>query len=193
MQVVLLLGAKTPSFAEGGLCYHKAMEVFGDAVKADEYGVAHPGETDVEGVVVLGYDPVIDRWLALQWDVGKAIWLVGGGREGDELFEQSAIRELREETGYVTFAKQVQLGGPVISHYYNEKKALHRRSYSYAFLFILDSSAVGSQALEAHEQFTVKWMDYDRLVTAITETGGGVEHWLAVLERAHQYVLQYQA
>ncbi len=164
------------------------MKVFGEAEKTEEYGTAHPNATDVEGVVVVGYDPATDTWLALEWREKKTIWLVGGGREDGETFEQSAIRELKEETGYADFREQVQLGGLIRSHYYNEKKRLHRRSNSLAFLFVLDSNTRGEQELEEHEKFDVVWLGYDELRESLEHTGGGVEHWLAVLARAHEYV-----
>lgn len=164
------------------------MKTFGDPTKTEEYGSAHPKATPVEGVVVLGYDPAINKWLALEWSQTKTMWLAGGGKEKDESYEQAAIRELREETGYTAFTKQIQLGGPIVSHYYNDKKAVHRRSYAFAFLFMLDSTNVGEQALESHEAFTVTWLNYESLRAALQQTGGGVEHWLAVLARAHSYV-----
>jgi ADP-ribose pyrophosphatase YjhB (NUDIX family) len=164
------------------------MKVFGDAETIEEYGTAHPEATDVEGVVVVGYDPAIDKWLALEWTGKGTIWLVGGGRERGESFEHAAIRELKEETGYAYFRQQVQLGGFIRSHYYNEKKGLHRRSNSLAMLFLLDSKDRGEQELESHEKFDVVWLGYDELREALKHTGGGVEHWLAVLERAHDYI-----
>lgn len=166
------------------------MKIFGDPKKVEEYGAAHSSATDVEGAVVVGYDPRLDQWLALKWNENDMIWLAGGGREKDESFAQTAVRELLEETGYSKFDEQVQLGGPIISYYFNDKKAVHRRSYSFAFLFLLDSSGAGAQQLEGHEDFSATWLDYDSLRQALEKTGGGVEHWLAVLARAHDYVVK---
>ncbi len=164
------------------------MKVFGDTKNTREYGTAHPNATPVEGVVIVGYDPAINKWLALEWHQSKTIWLAGGGKEGAESYEQAAIRELREETGFTSFTEQIQLGGPIVSHYYNDKKAVFRRSYSFAYLFLLDSTAIGKQALEVHERFTVVWLDYEALYEAIKQTGGGVDHWLAVLSNANDYI-----
>ncbi|HSX30468.1 MAG TPA: NUDIX domain-containing protein [Candidatus Saccharimonadales bacterium] len=166
------------------------MKVSGDMDKIEEYGTPNAEATDVEGVVIIGYDPAIDKWLALEWEQHGMIWLVGGGKEAAESYEEAALRELREETGYTAFEDQIQLGGPIISHYYNDKKAVYRRSYSFAFLFLLDSATQGKQQLEAHEQFKVKWLGYEPLRSALEQTGGGVEHWLAVLARAHDYLEQ---
>jgi len=166
------------------------MKVSGKPDEIEEYGVAHPDATDVEGVIVVGYDPAINKWLALQWNQQHTIWLVGGGKENNESYADTAIRELKEETGYSTFDEQIQLGGPIVSRYYNDKKALHRRSYAFAFLFLLDSTAMGAQALEEHENFIVTWLDYRPLRKAIEQTGGGIGHWLAVLSRAHDYLIK---
>lgn len=165
------------------------MKVFGLVEKVEEYGVVHTNATNVEGVVVIGYDQATDKWLALEWSQGKTIWLAGGGKENTESYEQAAIRELKEETGYTEFKEQIQLGGPIISHYYNDKKAVFRRSYSFAYLFLLDSAASGQQELEEHEQFEVTWLEYEVLLKALEQTAGGVEHWLAVLARAHDYLM----
>lgn len=166
------------------------MKVFGSIEKTEEYGVANPKETEVEGVVVVGYDPTINKWLALEWSQQKTIWLVGGGKEGNESYQQTAIREMKEETGYATFKSQIQLGGPIISHYYNVNKAVFRRSYSFAYLFLLDSTATGRQELEEHEQFVVVWLNYEELRKALKQAGVYVEHWLAILSRARAYLVE---
>ena len=165
----------------------KSMKVAGPTDIIEEYGTPHPDATNVEGVVIVGYDPAINKWLALEWHQHQTIWLAGGGKEAGETYAQAAVRELKEETGYVHCREQIQLGGPIVS-YYNEKKAVHRRSYSLAFLFVLDSMVVGRPEREEHETFRVVWLDYQALRQALEQTGGGVEHWLAVLARAHDYV-----
>jgi 8-oxo-dGTP pyrophosphatase MutT (NUDIX family) len=166
---------------------------YGDTTITHEYGTPHADASDVRGVVVVGYNPAADKWMGLEWGKLGTMWLVGGGQEEGETFEQNAIRELSEETGYTKYTEIIQLGGPIISHYYNEKKDSYRRSYSHAFLFILDSTTVGEQHLESHEDFTVVWHDYHELVAEIYKTGGGVEHWLAVLDTAQKYISEQTA
>ena len=128
--------------------------------------------------------------MALEWNQKKTIWLVGGGKEESESYEHAAIRELKEETGYSNFKEQIQLGGLIISHYYNDKKAVYRRSNSFAFLFLLDSGDVGQQELEEHEEFVVVWLGYESLRETLRQTGGGIEHWLAVLSKALDYLVE---
>lgn len=164
------------------------MKIFGNVAQTQEYGSPHPDATDVWGVVVTGYDPAINKWLALEWNESKKVWLAGGGKEGLESYAHAAVRELREETGFTDFKEQIQLGGPIISHYFNDKKGVFRRSYSFAYLFLLDSRTAGATALEEHEDFTVIWLKYAVLRKAIEQTGGGINHWLAVLSRAHDYI-----
>jgi len=166
------------------------MKVYGDNAVVEEYGKPHPNATDIEGVVIIGYDPATNKWLALKWTLKNTIWLAGGGKENQETYEQTAIRELKEETGYSKFSEIIQLGSPIISHYYNEKKSTYRHSNSMAFLFLLDSKDRGDQKLEEHEKFDITWLEYNVLRNEITKTGGGVDHWLAVLSRAQNYVTE---
>lgn len=81
-----------------------------------------------------------------------------------------------EETGYAA-EKLIQLGAPVYSHYYNEKKDSYRRSYAPHYLAIV-SGEPKETAREDHETFEIEWFDYDTLHSEIIKTGGGVEHWL---------------
>lgn len=164
--------------------------MFGTVKAIEEYGIPNPNASDVEGVVVIGYDPAIKKWLALEWSNKNTIWLAGGGKEKSETYEQTAIRELKEETGYSDFEEMIQLGGPIVSHYYNEKKDVFRRSYSFSYLFLLNSKDRGTQELEDHEKFEILWLEYEALCKALVKTGGGVEHWLAVLSRANDYIKQ---
>lgn len=152
-------------------------------VVALDFGEPHQNETYVEGSMVIGYDPRADTYLAIRWPDGR-VWLAGGGKEPGENFEQTARRELREETGYTQAEAMIPLGEPTFSHYFNEAKQLARRSYSQAFLFILDSAHAPEAATEAHETFMPEWFDYEALVVALRKTRGGVDHWLDALARA---------
>ncbi len=151
-----------------------------------DFGESHVSEDQVEGVVVIGYDTATKKFLGLRNASGSA-WLVGGGKNQDESFEECAVRELKEETGFVA-QKMISMGDPVYSHYYNEKKNSHRRSYAENFLAVIDSQATQDHGREAHEDFEPEWFDYDKLYADITKTGGGVEHWLYDLKVAKAIV-----
>ncbi len=150
-----------------------------------DFGDAHPGETRVEGVAVVGYDKATQKYLGLR-NANGTVWLVGGGKNADESYEQCAARELREETGYEA-VRMIRMDS-VYSHYYNEKKDSYRRSFAENFLAIIDSSQRQDHSREAHEDFEPEWFDFDTLRQEITRTGGGVEHWLHDLDAAKALV-----
>jgi len=160
------------------------------AVVAEDFGKPLSNEQYVEGVVVTGYDMATGKFLGLQWNDG-AVWLVGGGKEKGETFEQSAQRELSEETGYEV-QEMVPLGAPVYSHYYNDKKNINRRSFAMGYLAIIDTKKQKSARPEAHEKFTPEWYDLETLRTEIKKVGGGVEHWLEILDRAVQAIASHK-
>ncbi len=86
------------------------------------FGVPHPNEVEVKGVIVLGYDPESHQWLGLRWRDSGTMWLSGGGKETHEDYFAAAERELREETGFDTYLRAVQLGDRFQAHYFNERK-----------------------------------------------------------------------
>ena len=161
------------------------------AVVAPDFNRYLENTQDVEGSVVIGYDPRTDKYLTCLHD-GKAR-LVRGGRENDETFEQTAYRELAEEAGYDTVESMIQLGAPVYSYYYNPVKKVNRRSLGYNYLAILDSKKQSEQVLESHEtNFTTGWFDIDTLLTKIKGYEGGRDHWIEALHRAKQAAEAYR-
>lgn len=153
-------------------------------VIAQDFGEELPEPKEVEGVVVIGYDPRTKKFMGLK--NGNKGWLVGGGREENETFEQAAYRELREESGYVDVEAMIPLGTPVYSYYYNSIKDSNRRSLGYNFLAIVHSENRGPAAQEAHEDFEVYWDEFNSVRKKTAATGGGVGHWLEALDRARQ-------
>ncbi len=141
-----------------------------------DFGEKAENEDQIQGVVVLGYDRATGKHLGLRNSSGS-LWLVGGGINDGESYEDCARRELKEETGYEA-EQMISLGSPIYSHYYNEKKNSHRRSYAENFLAVIDSSRQQDHGREDHEDFVPEWFDFEDLYQGITETGGGVEHWL---------------
>ena len=161
-------------------------------VVAQDFGKELPDPKQVEGSVVIGYDPRTKKFMGLK--NGNREWLVGGGREEGETFEQTAYRELREEAGFVDVEAMIPLGAPVYSYYYNSIKDSNRRSLGYSFLAIIDATRQGQQTQEAHEDFTVFWGSVDSLKELTNKnTGGGVDHWLEALDRARGAAKAYDA
>ncbi|MFZ1812624.1 MAG: class I tRNA ligase family protein [Candidatus Saccharimonadales bacterium] len=136
---------------------------------------------------MLGYDKSTKKFLGLRSTMpDHHAWLAGGGINEGETFDECAKRELREETGYDA-EELIQLGQPVFSHYFNEKKNSYRRSFAPHYLAYV-SGEPNTAAREDHETFDIEWFTYDELYRDIEKTGGGVEHWLEVLERARKVI-----
>ncbi|HEY5695805.1 MAG TPA: class I tRNA ligase family protein [Candidatus Saccharimonadales bacterium] len=152
-------------------------------VIAQDFGDELPDSQEVEGVVVIAYDPKTKKFMGLTNERNERGWLVSGGHKEDETFEQTAYRELREEAGFVDVEAMIPLGAPVYSYYYNSNKKSNRRSKGYNFLAIVDSTTQGEQALEAHENFVPYWATAEELL-ARTNPDGGVGHWREGIERA---------
>jgi leucyl-tRNA synthetase len=166
---------------------------FGIAIKdviAQDFGEELEEPKEVEGVVVIGYDPRTKQFMGLKNNRNDRGWLVSGGREEGETFEQAAYRELREEAGFVDVEAMIPLGAPVYSYYYNSNKKSNRRSKGYNFLAIVDSSAQGEQALEAHEDFSPYWATGDDL-KARTDPEGSAAHWIEGIARAIEAAKAY--
>lgn len=180
-----------PAHDERDYAFASAFKLPVKPVVAQDFGEQLEDEVNVEGVVVVGYDPATHKFLGLR-NASGSIWLCGGGRETSESFAETAQRELQEETGYAG-DQPLRLGVPIYSHYHNNKKKSNRRSFAEAYLYILDSAKVGQAAREAHEDFVPEWFDFDELYSQLEKTDGGVGHWLEVLRRAKAAADAYDA
>ena len=168
-------------------------EKFGLEIKsvvAQDFGERLEDAKEVEGVVVIGYDPRIDKYLSLDHK-GKTR-LVSGGRDGDESFEHTAYRELAEEAGYAAVEAMIPLGVPIYSYYTNPMKG-DRRSLGYNFLAIIDSTQLVDQHLERHEEFSPQWHDFDTLISQVKSYPGGCDHWIEGLLRARAAANAFKA
>jgi leucyl-tRNA synthetase len=159
------------------------------AVVAQDFGEKLPDPKEVTGPVVIGYDPKTKLFMTLL--NGKQRWLVGGGKEDGESYEQAAFRELHEEAGFVDVRAMLPLGTPTFSYYYNSIKDSNRRSLAYNFLAIIDASTQVDQAQEAHEDFTVTWTDLATPIVDLASEDSGAHHWIEALHRAGRAAAAY--
>jgi leucyl-tRNA synthetase len=159
-------------------------------VVAQDFGDKLPDSQEVEGVVVIGYDSQTKKFMGLANQRNERGWLVAGGREEGETFEQAAYRELREEAGFVDVEAMVPLGAPVYSYYYNSNKKSNRRSKGCNFLAVIHAENQGEQALEAHENFVPYWDTLENLRKR-TNPDGGAGHWKEAIDRAGQAAHAY--
>lgn len=159
-------------------------------VVSQDFGDELPDSKEVEGVVVVGYDPRTKQFMGLKNKRNDRGWLVAGGREDGETFERAAYRELREEAGFATAEAMIPLGAPVYSFYYNSNKQSNRRSKGYNFLAIIHAEDQGEQELELHENFEPYW-DTIENVKRLTNPEGSSAHWMEGLDRAAQAAKAY--
>ena len=153
-------------------------------VIAKEMGTVLEDAKQVEGSVVVVYDEKKDLFLKLINLTSDEAWLVGGGREEGESFEETAKRELSEESGFSSNKKMIELGSPVFSYYYNNLKNSNRKSLGYSFLAIVEEAEQKEFKHESHEKYSTEWVSFDNLYASIEKTEGGVDHWLEILRRA---------
>lgn len=157
-------------------------------VIAQDFGTVLSDTVDVTGAVVIVYDEQSKKFLGIKTGTNKGLWLSGGGTEANETFEETAIRELAEETGFKTYTSIHALGDPVYSYYFNDVKKVNKRSYGQGFLFVVDKDSQTEPARESHETFELGWYTYDELVAGVEKVQGGVEHWLEMLRRAKRVI-----
>ncbi|MDR2524063.1 MAG: class I tRNA ligase family protein, partial [Candidatus Nomurabacteria bacterium] len=157
-------------------------------VVARDFGEAHAGEVDVQGAVIVGYNPKTNKFLGMNSENGAlSVWLPGGGLEKGETFDECARRELLEETGYRP-ENIIQIGNIFYSHYYNSRKDSYRRSFAPHYLAIIDDKDAGDSAQEEHEKFSNVWLDFDTMRQEIAKYGSDTEHWIYILDIAKRYI-----
>lgn len=165
-------------------------------VIAPDFGRPLSDPVDVQGPVIVGYDPKTKQYMSLINNNNGLTWFAAGGLNEGETFEQAALRELAEEAGFHEVEKLIRLGGPTYSYYYNSNKKSNRRSFSYMFIAIIDATEKTVQAQESHEDYSVIWTDFDTLLKNLQreqDATGDVGHWIDGLTRAKDAVEAYES
>ncbi len=121
-------------------------------------GTPHENEFEKQSIVAVVYNPKTKKYLTLNWHDKGGRLFIGGTRKEKEDALSCALREIKEETGYVHLTLEAEL--PKINHHYyayNKDKYFHIESTG--FLFYLKDEIQDEKELEDDEEFTIEWVD----------------------------------
>ncbi len=142
-------------------------------------GEVKENEEKRRSIVALVRDPKNGKILSLNWGekFGGQLF-VGGGIEGGEDAESTAIREIKEETGY----SEIRLVGTsetIHHHYFAHSKGVARDIDAIGLYFELTGNKQESTAQDDSERgkFTVEWITEEEALKKVSDP-------------LHQYVFQ---
>ncbi len=136
-----------------------------------ETGVIQKDPELRKSIVAVLWNKKDDTFLSIDWgkEMGGNLF-VGGGLENDEDVVACATREIREETGYISFTHSKSTG--IINHnYFAHSKNVARRIQATGLLFELTGDEKVPQKLEENEKnkFTVTWLSRDQVKAQIQD------------------------
>jgi leucyl-tRNA synthetase len=113
-----------------------------------------------KSIVAIVENPKTGKILSINWGekMGGNLFIGGGADQGEGL-EQSARREIKEETGYKNL-KLISQSEKIHHHYVAHSKGVNRNIEAVGFYFHLIDEAQDETALEKDEKdkFTIDWL-----------------------------------
>ena len=133
-------------------------------------GTPHDNESKKNSIVAVVYDADEDKYLTINWgDKGGRNFIGGTIKEEDgETPIECAIREIKEETGYVD-VELIRESFVINHHYYAYNKDKYFHINATPFLFKLKSKKQVKVSREPDEIFNVEWVDRKTIEKEITE------------------------
>lgn len=124
---------------------------------------------DVEGVIALVKHWKDDTYIGLYWPEAQWGTLLTGGVDEGMTSEETVLKEIREETGYL-HAKIIREISPVHSKYYHVSKQQNRFGHTRAFYVELQDDAKEEVAKEELAKHELRWLTLGELRTFVTAT-----------------------
>ncbi len=123
-------------------------------------GEKHDNEKIKNSIVAVLYDEKTDKYLTINWKELGGRLFVGGTRKDNESPIDCAIREIKEETGYVNI-EYVHDIFPINHHYYayNKNQAFEIESIGLLFKLVDDKKESTNLDVDEENKFTVEWVD----------------------------------
>ena len=120
-------------------------------------GEPHDNESKKNSIVAIVYDEKNDKYLTINWgNLGGRLFIGGTIKEGETALD-CALREVKEETGYINVELMQEL--PKINHhYYAYNKDKYFNIECTGFLFKLINDEKIEQELDEDENFKVEWV-----------------------------------
>lgn len=137
-------------------------------VLEEETGTPHSDEIKKNSIVAIVYDEKNDKYLTLNWHDKGGRLFIGGSMEGDETALECAIREIKEETGYIDVSL-IEVLPKINHHYYAFNKNKYFNIESTGLLFKLNSNRRDEQSLEEEEVFDIEWVSSDVVMNEIED------------------------
>jgi len=148
------------------------------------FGERNEKAEPVDGVVVVVFDPKIQKYACLHWHNPERFTIVSGGRENGEAYEETAKRELLEEAGIKEVISWHQLGEKLFASYWNESKKKFKFATSMQYLAIVDSSKIVAYNREDHEKFDVEWKAAEEIIGLFDKYIPKSRHLYEIMARA---------
>ncbi len=124
-----------------------------------------------KSIVAIVYNPRTEKYLSINWGKDGGNIFIGGGQEEGEDIVTTALREIREETGYQNVKHTATTPTDIEHHYFAHSKRVARRIDCSGLLFELEDDQQFQQSLEADEQgkFTIDWLTKDEVLKSVKD------------------------
>ncbi len=133
-------------------------------------GEEKPNEEFRQSIVVIVINKKTNKVLTIDWGSLGGTIFIGGGIEKGEDVVKCAIREIKEETGYINI-KHILTSEKIHHHYFAHSKKVARNIDATGLFFELENEEKTEIKLEENEKekFTVQWKSYDEAETIVKD------------------------